>query len=47
MRNITFDLHRDGILPERVMTEYEAKFVSKGMPIYRCEVVVGETALNS
>jgi tRNA (guanine-N7-)-methyltransferase len=41
MRNITFDLHRDGILPERVMTEYEAKFVSKGMPIYRCEVVVG------
>ncbi|MEX1031550.1 MAG: tRNA (guanosine(46)-N7)-methyltransferase TrmB [Paenibacillaceae bacterium] len=46
MRNITFDLHRDGILPERVMTEYEAKFVSKGMPIYRCEVVVGRVALD-
>lgn len=46
MRNITFDLHRDGILPERVMTEYEAKFVSKGMPIYRCEVVVGQGVLD-
>jgi tRNA (guanine-N7-)-methyltransferase len=45
MRNITFDLHRDGISPERVMTEYEAKFVGKGMPIYRCEVVVGQEAL--
>jgi tRNA (guanine-N7-)-methyltransferase len=46
MRDITFDLHRDGILPERVMTEYEAKFVRKGMPIHRCEVVVGREALE-
>jgi len=45
MRNITFDLHRNGIREDLVMTEYESKFVAMGQPIYRLEVVVGEKAL--
>jgi len=39
LRNITFDLHRDGPPQDNVMTEYEEKFVSRGMPIYRCEAI--------
>jgi tRNA (guanine-N7-)-methyltransferase len=46
MRNITFSLHRDGNPAFNVMTEYEAKFVEQGKPIYRCEVVVGSAALE-
>lgn len=40
MRNISLDLHKDGPHPDHVMTEYEAKFVGQGMPIYRCEVLI-------
>lgn len=40
LRNITFDLHRDGPPADNVMTEYEEKFVNRGMPIYRCEAIV-------
>jgi tRNA (guanine-N7-)-methyltransferase len=41
MRNISLDLHRHGIREDLVLTEYEAKFVGKGMPIYRLEAVIG------
>jgi tRNA (guanine-N7-)-methyltransferase len=46
MVNITLNLHRDGVTETHVMTEYETKFVKRGMPIYRCEVIVGNTALE-
>lgn len=45
LRNISLDLHADGIRDDLVLTEYESKFIERGMPIYRCEVVVGEQAL--
>lgn len=37
MGNITFDLHNSGY-EGNIMTEYEEKFSSQGMRIYRCEV---------
>ncbi|GGF85470.1 tRNA (guanosine(46)-N7)-methyltransferase TrmB [Paenibacillus aceti] len=46
MNNISLSLHENGINEEHVMTEYEQKFVGKGMPIHRCEVIIGETALG-
>jgi tRNA (guanine-N7-)-methyltransferase len=36
LRNVSADLHADN-MPDNVMTEYERKFSSKGMPIYRLE----------
>ncbi|WP_018886459.1 tRNA (guanosine(46)-N7)-methyltransferase TrmB [Paenibacillus massiliensis] len=42
MTNISLNLHRDGINEEHVMTEYEQKFMGKGMNIHRVEVVIGE-----
>lgn len=36
LSNITFDLHNSGY-PDNIMTEYERKFSSLGMKIYRCE----------
>lgn len=41
-KNVTYDLHyagNDAYVPliENVMTEYEKRFVEKGMPIYRLE----------
>ena len=45
MRNISLDLHGNGLTPNHVMTEYEAKFHEQGMPIYRVEVIVGDEAL--
>lgn len=47
LRNITFNLHKDGPDPDHVMTEYEQKFVDMGKPIYRCEVLVGAQAEGS
>jgi tRNA (guanine-N7-)-methyltransferase len=47
MNNISLSLHADGINEEHVMTEYESKFVGLGMPIHRCEVVIGATALRN
>ncbi|RKP53896.1 tRNA (guanosine(46)-N7)-methyltransferase TrmB [Cohnella endophytica] len=41
MRNISLDLHRQSLRDDLVLTEYESKFVAKGMPIYRLEAVVG------
>jgi tRNA (guanine-N7-)-methyltransferase len=42
MRNISLNLHADGIHPDHVMTEYEMKFAGQGMNIHRCEVVIGQ-----
>jgi tRNA (guanine-N7-)-methyltransferase len=39
VNKVTFDLHKDN-LPGNVMTEYEARFSSKGFPIYRCELLL-------
>lgn len=46
MRDISLHLHADGLREDMVQTEYELKFYEQGMPIYRCEVVVGEEALR-
>ncbi|MMZ68741.1 tRNA (guanine-N(7)-)-methyltransferase [compost metagenome] len=46
LSNISLNLHGEGINEEHVMTEYESKFVGQGMPIYRCEVKIGEAALE-
>lgn len=45
MKNISLDLHRDEVRDDLVLTEYESKFIKQGLPIHRCEVVVGEAAL--
>jgi tRNA (guanine-N7-)-methyltransferase len=45
MRNISLNLHVDGIHPDHVMTEYETKFAGRGMNIHRCEVVIGQDVL--
>lgn len=46
MRNISLHLHENGLREDLVPTEYELKFVEQGMPIYRCEAVIGKTALE-
>jgi tRNA (guanine-N7-)-methyltransferase len=40
LKNITFNLHADGIREEYITTEYEQKFIERGQPIYRCEALV-------
>ncbi|MNW19951.1 hypothetical protein D3C71_2201410 [compost metagenome] len=47
MKNISLDLHADGIInEEHVMTEYETKFYGRGVNIQRCEAIVGSRALE-
>lgn len=46
LRNISLDLHREGTPEGHVFTEYELKFSEQGMPIYRCEVIIGSRALE-
>ncbi len=46
LADITFDMHREGVPDGHVMTEYEAKFSSQGMPIYGRRVIVGSEALK-
>lgn len=46
MNDISLSLHEGGINEAHVMTEYESKFVGQGMPIYRCEVMVGGAAVR-
>jgi len=46
LRNISLDLHKDGLRDDLVLTEYESKFVERGMPIHRLEAVIGEEALR-
>ncbi|QJC51297.1 tRNA (guanosine(46)-N7)-methyltransferase TrmB [Paenibacillus albicereus] len=45
LRAISLDLHRDEVRDDLVLTEYEGKFIQQGLPIHRCEVVVGASAL--
>jgi tRNA (guanine-N7-)-methyltransferase len=45
MRDISLHLHEEGLRDDMVQTEYELKFFERGMPIYRCEVVIGADAL--
>jgi tRNA (guanine-N7-)-methyltransferase len=47
LRNISLDLHKDGLRDDLVLTEYESKFVERGNPIYRLEAVIGAEALRS
>jgi tRNA (guanine-N7-)-methyltransferase len=47
MRQISLDLHAEGERDDLVMTEYEKKFVGRGMPIHRCEVLIGNEAIHS
>jgi tRNA (guanine-N7-)-methyltransferase len=42
MHNISLNLHGEGLRKDLVMTEYETKFAGQGMPIYRCEVLLGK-----
>ncbi|MFD2610982.1 tRNA (guanosine(46)-N7)-methyltransferase TrmB [Paenibacillus gansuensis] len=45
MKNISLNLHREGVTEDmHVMTEYETKFTKQGMPIFRCEVLIGQAA---
>ena len=37
LKNISLDLHSSDFAEENVVTEYEAKFSAKGMPIFRLE----------
>ncbi|GGG04591.1 tRNA (guanosine(46)-N7)-methyltransferase TrmB [Paenibacillus abyssi] len=46
LRNISLDLHKDGLREDLVLTEYESKFVEKGQNIYRLEAVIGEATLR-
>jgi tRNA (guanine-N7-)-methyltransferase len=46
MHNISLDLHSEGTPPHHVFTEYETKFVEKGVNIHRCEVVIGQEVLH-
>ncbi|MFT3950545.1 MAG: tRNA (guanosine(46)-N7)-methyltransferase TrmB [Oscillospiraceae bacterium] len=37
LKNISLDLHNSPFTAENIITEYEAKFVAEGKPIYRLE----------
>lgn len=43
VRNVTDDLHRDGVVG--VMTGYEEKFHALGTPIHRCEILMPQHSL--
>lgn len=45
MRNISLDLHADGVRDDLVLTEYESKFIERSVRIHRCEVLVGQATL--
>ena len=44
LKNISLDLHNSGF-KDNIMTEYEEKFVSKGMRIYRVEAYIKEPTI--
>ncbi|RJE91233.1 tRNA (guanosine(46)-N7)-methyltransferase TrmB [Paenibacillus sp. 1011MAR3C5] len=46
MRNISLHLHKDEPREDLVFTEYEMKFMEKGQPIHRVEVVIGSEVLR-
>ncbi len=39
LENVTYDLHAEGNPPWNIVTEYEAKWVERGLPIHRVEAV--------
>ena len=39
LKNVSLDLHRSGF-EDNIMTEYEARFSSMGMPLYRLEAYI-------
>lgn len=39
LKNISLDLHKSAYAAENILTEYERKFIEKGLPIYRVEAV--------
>ena len=39
LENVTFDLHKDGNPDWNIVTEYESKWVERGLPIHRVEAV--------
>lgn len=39
LENVTYDLHREGNPDWNVVTEYEQKWVERGLPIHRAEAV--------
>jgi tRNA (guanine-N7-)-methyltransferase len=47
LHNISFNLHGDGRREDLVMTEYETKFAGLDMAIYRCEVILGQKAIEA
>ncbi|WP_240414768.1 tRNA (guanosine(46)-N7)-methyltransferase TrmB [Paenibacillus periandrae] len=46
MRNISLNLHGEGVRTDLVLTEYETKFSEQGVPIHRLEVVIGKQAMD-
>ena len=42
LKDISYDLHRDGKPEENIVTEYESKFAAAGLPIYFVEAVFGD-----
>lgn len=47
LRNISLNLHGEELRSDLVMTEYEMKFVERDQPIYRCEAMVGNKAVEN
>lgn len=46
LRNLTFDLHRDYKEEDLITTEYEDRFLDRGMPIYSVEAVKVSNKVN-
>lgn len=42
IKNVSLNLHQSEFLEENIATEYENKFVSMGLPIYRLEAYIKE-----
>ena len=43
LENVTYDLHKDGNSEWNIVTEYEQKWVERGLPIHRVEAIfIGE-----
>ena len=45
IKNVSLDLHASG-MEDNIMTEYEEKFSSKGMPIYRLEALPSKRTVS-
>lgn len=39
LKNISLDLHNSAYAEENIITEYERKFIEKGLPIYKLEAI--------